>query len=333
MKHAISLTAAAVALSLSSIASAAEFKPAVSYDTAGKHDRSFGQAVYENGVTAFQNDSGVSVFEYTPANETQREQGLDRLARRGYSPIITVGFNYSSALAKVAEKYPETDFVIIDSVVDLPNVKSLIYAEHEGSFLVGALAAMVSETNAVSFVGGMDIPLIRKFACGYEQGAKHVNADIGYYQNMIGSTPSAFADPVRGAELAKSQFSRGSDVVFAAAGGSGNGVYQAAKDEGKLAIGVDSNQNYMFPGTMLTSMVKLVGKSTYDVFAEYKEGNFEAGLDVRNLAAGGIDWALDEYNRDLVSAEHEEAVKAIAQQIIDGEIKVHDYMASNDCSF
>ncbi|MBY5921766.1 BMP family protein [Ferrimonas balearica] len=334
MKKALAATAAAVSLALTSfVAGAADFKPAVAYDTAGKHDKSFNQAVYENGVIAFNNDKGVKVFEYVPSNDTQREQGLERMARRGYSPIVVVGFNYAASLEKVAKKYPETDFVIIDSVVDLPNVKSLVFAEHEGSFLVGALAAMKSETQKVGFIGGMDIPLIRKFACGYEQGVKHVSGDAEVFQNMTGSTPAAFADPVRGAELAKSQFSRGADIVFAAAGGTGNGVYQAAKDEGKFAIGVDSNQNHMHPGTMLTSMVKRVGYTTYKVFEEYQAGNFTTGIQANGLADGGIEWALDEYNRDLISAEDEAQLNAIAQKIIAGEIVVHDYMADNSCKY
>ncbi|WP_028116793.1 BMP family lipoprotein [Ferrimonas senticii] len=334
MKKAIAATAAAVSLALTSlVAGAAEFKPAVAYDTAGKHDKSFNQAVFENGVTAFHKDKGVKVREYTPSNDTQREQGLERLAKRGHSPIVVVGFNYSAALSKVAPKFPETDFVIIDSVVDLPNVKSLVFAEHEGSFLVGAVAAMNSKTNTVGFIGGMDIPLIRKFACGFEQGAKYVSKDATVLQNMTGSTPAAFADPVRGAELAKSQFSQGADVLFAAAGGTGNGVYQAAKDEGKFAIGVDSNQNYLHPGVMLTSMVKRVGYTTYQMFEDYQAGKFEAGIQANGLANGGIAWALDQYNRDLISAEQEAQIDAIAQKIITGEIVVHDYMANNSCNY
>ncbi|WP_298442271.1 BMP family ABC transporter substrate-binding protein [uncultured Ferrimonas sp.] len=334
MKKALASTAVAVSLALTSFAAAAaDFKPAVAYDTAGKHDKSFNQAVYENGVTAFKKDKGVKVKEYTPSNDTQREQGLEKLAKRNYSPIVVVGFNYAAALSKVAPKFPETDFVIIDSVVDMPNVKSLVFAEHEGSFLVGALAAMKSETNTVGFVGGMDIPLIRKFSCGYEQGAKYVAKDATVLSNMTGSTPSAFADPVRGAELAKSQFSRNADVVFAAAGGTGNGVYQAAKDEGKLAIGVDSNQNHLHPGVMLTSMVKRVGFTTYKVFEEYQAGNFKAGIQPNGLSNGGITWALDKYNRDLVSADQEAKVNAIANKIIAGEIMVHDYMADSTCNY
>ena len=240
---------------------------------------------------------------------------------------------YGSALEKVAKQYPDTQFVIIDSVVDLPNVKSLLFKEHEGSFIVGAIAALKSKSNKVGFVGGMDIPLIRKFACGYEQGAKYINKDAEVMQNMTGSTNAAWADPARGAELAKSQFSKGADVVFAAAGGTGIGVYQAAKDENKYAIGVDSNQNYLHPDVMLTSMVKLVGLATYDVFKNAQAGHFTAGIDSRGLKENGVDWALDEYNRSLITPEIEAEVNGIKAKIVSGEITVHDYMVDNSCKY
>ncbi|MEH6453783.1 MAG: BMP family ABC transporter substrate-binding protein [Psychromonas sp.] len=334
MKKILTTTATAVSLALCSlVANAVDFKPAVAYDTSGKFDKSFSQAVFVNGASKYAEDHGVEVRDFVPANDAQREQGLDRLAKRGYSPIVAVGFMYGSSLEKVAKKYPETQFVIIDSVVDLPNVKSLVFKEHEGSFLVGALAALKSENAKVGFVGGMDIPLIRKFACGYEQGAKYVNKDLQVFQNMTGSTNAAWSDPARGAELTKSQFSKGADVVFAAAGGTGVGVYQAAKDEGKFAIGVDSNQNYLHPGVMLSSMVKRVGSATYDVFTNAQAGNFTTGIDNRGLKENGVDWALDEYNRDLVTPEMETQIADIKSKIVSGEIQVHDYMTDNSCKY
>ncbi len=334
MMKILTATATAVSLALCSfVANAADFKPAVAYDSSGKFDKSFSQAVYQNGVLKYKEQSGKQVREFVPANDAQREQGLERLARRGFSPIVVVGFMYGSALEKMAKKYPDTQFVIIDAVVDQPNVKSIVFKEHEGSFLVGALAAMKSGTQKVGFVGGMDIPLIRKFACGYEQGAKFINKDAEVFQNMTGSTPSAWSDPARGAELTKSQFTKGADVVFAAAGGTGVGVYQAAKDEGKLAIGVDSNQNYMHPGNMLTSMVKRVGVATLEVFQAAEKGNFAPGIEARGLKENGVGWALDKYNRELVTPEMEAKVNDIAGKIVSGEIKVHDYMSDNSCKF
>lgn len=330
------LTAAATAVTIalaSFTAAAVDFKPAVAYDTSGKFDKSFSQSVYQNGVLKFEEQTKVDVREFEPANDAQREQGLERLARRGFSPIIVVGFMYGSPLTKIASKYPDTQFVIVDAVVDQPNVKSLVFKEHEGSFLVGALAAMKSETGKVGFVGGMDIPLIRKFACGYKQGAKFINPEMEVFQNMTGSTVAAWSDPARGAELTKSQFTKGADVVFAAAGGTGVGVYQAAKDEGKFAIGVDSNQNYLHPGVMLTSMVKRVGVATFEVFESAQKGSWTPGIDNRGLKEQGVDWSLDKYNRELVTPEMEAKVNGITAKIISGEIKVHDYMADNSCKF
>ncbi|MFT6925087.1 MAG: basic membrane protein A [Psychromonas sp.] len=334
MKKTLSTTALAVSLALCSfVANAADFKPAVAYDSAGKFDKSFNQAVFQNGATKFTEDTQIAVRDFVPSNDAQREQGLARLARGGYNPIVAVGFMYGSALEKIAKKYPDTQFVIIDSVVDLPNVKSLLFKEHEGSFLVGALAALKSENKKVGFVGGMDIPLIRKFACGYEQGAKYINKDVEVFQNMTGSTNAAWSDPARGAELTKSQFTKGVDVVFAAAGGTGVGVYQAAKDGGKYAIGVDSNQNHLHPGVMLTSMVKLVGVATYDIFKKAEAGSFSAGIDTLGLKENGVDWALDENNRALVTPEMETQINNIKSKIVAGEIVVHDYTTDSSCNY
>jgi basic membrane protein A len=204
----------------------------------------------------------------------------------------------------------------------------VVFQEHEGSFLVGVMAAKASKTAKVGFVGGMDIPLIRKFQCGYEQGVKHVNAKAEVFSNMTGSTGAAWSDPARGAELAKAQINRGADVVFAAAGGTGVGVYQAAKDAGKLAIGVDSNQNHLQPGTMLTSMLKRVDVAVYNVAR-----NYTPGMTVLGLKEGGVDYAIDEYNAKLVSADMKRATEEARLAIISGKIKVADYMADNACKY
>ncbi|TCS43786.1 BMP family lipoprotein [Reinekea marinisedimentorum] len=332
MKALLTLAAATV-IGMSGAAVAADFKPAVVYDTAGKFDKSFNEAVFRNGAEKFVTETGIRVREFEPQNEEQREQGLRTLAQRGQSPIVAVGFNMASAVTKVAAEFPDVQFAIIDSVVDLPNVQSMLFAEHEGSFLVGALAAMVSETDKVGFVGGMDIPLISKFACGYEQGVKYVTENAEVFQNMTGSTPAAFGDPARGSELAKSQIAKGADVVFAAAGGTGIGVYQAAKDEGVYAIGVDSNQNYLQPGTMLTSMVKKVGVATYQTWKDAEAGNFQPGIKVFDLASGGVDYAIDQYNEALITDEMKTKVEAIKADIIAGKIKVHDYTATMSCTY
>ncbi len=331
MKKSI-LKLSAIALAISSFSVFAASKPAVIYDTAGKFDKSFNEAVYQNGVKVME-AKGLKVREFEPQNEAQREQGLRRLASRGFSPIVAVGFNMASAVEKVATEFPDIHFTILDMVVDKPNVQSVVFKEHEGSFLVGALAAKVSKTGTVGFVGGMDIPLIRKFECGYEQGAKYANPAITVLQNMTGSTPSAFSDPAKGSELAKSQFSKGADVIYAAAGGTGLGVYQAAADAGKFAIGVDSNQNHLHPGTMLTSMVKRVGFAALNSWNQDMEGTWKPGIQVLGLKQNAVDWALDDNNKALITDDMKAYMDTLKADIISGKIKVHDYMADNTCTY
>ena len=292
----ITIAIAAGAVALSATIAQADVKPAVVYDKAGKFDKSFNEAVW-NGVKRFTADTGISVREVEPTNEAQVEQGLKKLAKRGNSPIVAVGFSSANALSAAAQAYPDTKFTLIDMVVPEANVQNVVFKEHEGSFLVGALAALKSETGTIGFVGGMDIPLISRFGCGYEQGAKHINANITVLQKMTGSTPAAWGNPSKGGEITRSQIEAGADVIFAAAGGTGMGVYQAAADAGKLAIGVDSNQNHLQPGTMLTSMVKRVGVAAYKSYADAKDGTWSAGVTAMGLAEGGVDWALDEHNR------------------------------------
>ncbi|MGE4576723.1 MAG: BMP family ABC transporter substrate-binding protein, partial [Candidatus Pseudothioglobus sp.] len=243
----------ATAFVLTASIAQADIKPAVVYDSAGKNDKSFNEAVF-NGITRFMNDTGIAVTELEPSNEAMMEQSLLKLAQRGYSPIVAVGFTFAGPLTVAAEAYPDTQFTLIDMVVGLPNVQNVIYKEHEGSFLVGVLAAMNSQTGTVGFVGGMDIPLISRFECGYKQGVKWQDSSMNILAQMTGSTPAAWGNPSKGGEITRSQVESGADVVYAAAGGTGIGVYQTAADLGVLAIGVDSNQNYMQPGTMLTSM-------------------------------------------------------------------------------
>ncbi|MFO1350442.1 MAG: BMP family ABC transporter substrate-binding protein [Gammaproteobacteria bacterium] len=315
---------------VASLAIADDKTPGVVYDMGGKFDKSFNEAA-ANGAEQFKKETGVQYQEFEIKNPAQREQALKRLAQRGADPIVAIGFSQAPALEKVAPEFPKTRFTLIDMVVDKPNVKSVVFKEHEGSFVVGALAAMASKTGKVGFIGGMDIPLIRRFACGYEQGVKYVNPKAEVFQNMTGTTPAAWNDPAKGAELAKSQFDRGADVIFAAAGGTGVGVYQAAKDNGKFAIGVDSNQNHLQPGTMLTSMVKRVDLAVYQSFKDAAEGKWTPGVQVLGLKEGGVGWALDDNNKSLISAEMKAKADQISADIGAGKIQVHDYMADNTC--
>ncbi len=247
--------------------------------------------------------------------------------------MIAVGFGQAQALEKVATEFPDIKFAIIDMVVDKPNVSSLVFKEQEGSYLVGIIAAMASKTGKVGFVGGMDIPLIRRFACGYVGGVKSVKADAEVFQNMTGTTGAAWNDPVKGGELAKSQFDRGADVVYHAAGGTGLGVLQAAADAGKLGIGVDSNQNYLHPGKVLTSMLKRVDNATYDTFMAAKGDKFAPGIKAMGLAEGGVGWAMDENNASLITDDMKAAVAKAEEGIKSGAIKVHDYMSDSACPY
>ena len=323
------MVSTAVGLTMSAGLALAE--PAIIFDLGGKFDKSFNESVY-NGAQRFTKETGIKVMEFEVTNEAQREQGMRKMAQRGANVIVCVGFAQADACDKVAKEFPNTKFSIIDvGWLDNSNMRQYVFNEHEGSFLVGALAAMASKTGKVGFVGGMDIPLIRKFACGYVQGAKAVNSKVEVYQNMTGTTPAAWNDPAKGSELAKSQFDRGADVVYAAAGGTGAGVYQAAADSGMLAIGVDSNQNYMHPGTMLTSMLKRVDLATYETFMDVKSGNFSSGVKVLGLAEDGVGWALDEHNESLISDVMKSTINGLSDKVKRASIKVHDYMSDNNC--
>jgi basic membrane protein A and related proteins len=306
-------------------ATAAFAQPAVIFDMGGKFDKSFNEAAY-NGAERFKKETGTQYLEFEVTNPTQREQAIRRMAERGANPIIGIGFSQAGSIAKVAKEFPKLNFVIIDDNVKEPNVQSIQFKEHEGSFLVGMMAAAASKTGKVGFVGGMDIPLIRKFQCGYEQGAKYGNPKIETFANMTGTTGAAWNDPARGGELAKAQMAKGADVVFAAAGGTGIGVYQAAKDGGKLAIGVDSNQNHIQPGTMLTSMVKRVDTAVYGAMKKH-----EAGLTMLGLKEGGVDYAVDANNEKLVSTDMKKKIDAAKADIISGKIKVVDYTTASKC--
>ena len=321
-------TLSASALALAFGAGAALAEPALIFDLGGKFDKSFNEAAF-NGAQRWAKETGGTYKELEMQSEAQREQALRRLAEMGANPVVMTGFAFGDVLNQVAPDFPNTKFAIIDMVVDQPNVRSVVFTEHEGSYLVGMMAAMASKSGTVGFIGGMDIPLIRKFGCGYAQGVKAVNANATVIQNMTGTTPAAWNDPVRGAELARSQKAQGADVIYAAAGGTGIGVLQAAADEGILSIGVDSNQNYMHPGKVLTSMLKRVDNAVYEAFTQGTD--LQTGFNVMNLASGGVGFAVDEFNASLVTAEMKAAVDKAAADIASGALVVHDYTTDNTC--
>ncbi|MCZ4261742.1 BMP family ABC transporter substrate-binding protein [Limimaricola sp. G21655-S1] len=326
MTHLAKFLGATAALAISAGAALAD--PALVFDLGGKFDKSFNESAH-NGATRWAEETGNSYAEVELQSDAQREQALRRFAEAGNNPIVTVGFSFMTPLEEIAADYPDTKFVIVDGVVDQPNVRSVIFNEHEGSYLVGQMAAMASESGTVGFIGGMDIPLIRKFACGYAQGAKSVNPDITVLSNMTGTTPAAWNDPVKGSELTQAQISQGADVVYAAAGGTGIGVLQTAADQGILSIGVDSNQNYLQPGKVLTSMVKRVDNAVYDAFEAGTE--IETGINVMGVNNEGVGIAVDEHNEALVTEEMTAAVEDAKAKIASGEIEVHDYMSDESC--
>lgn len=323
------LTLLAVA-AMSTTALAADIKPALVYGTGGKFDKSFNEAAF-NGAEKFKKETGIAYRDFEPTGDTQGEQAIRNFASRGFNPVVAVSFAWTSAVEKVAAEFPDTKFIIVDSVVDKPNVRSVLYKEEEGSYLVGVLAGMASKTGKVGFVGGMDIPLIRKFECGYEQGARAAKANVEVFQNMTGTTGAAWNDPVRGGELAKNQIDQGADVVYAAAGATGLGVLQTAADNKKLSIGVDSNQNHLHPGSVLTSMVKRVDLAVYNAYNDTKNDKFTAGVQSLGVKEDGVAAAMDENNKSLITPEMQAAVDKARADIIAGTVKVHDYTTDNAC--
>ncbi|MFQ5533378.1 MAG: BMP family protein [Sphingomonadales bacterium] len=309
-------------------AHADDFRTVLIYDLGGKFDRSFNEAAYK-GAEKFREETNIRYRDFEPTNEAQFEQALRRFARRKADLIVAIGVSYKVPLRNVAREFPDQRFTAVDASVDLPNVQSILFKEHEGSFLVGMLAAMKAENATIGFIGGMDIPLIRRFGLGYAEGAKYVNPDIRILRNMVGTTPSAWSDPIKGAELARSQYARGADIIFAAAGPAGLGVLQAARDAEKFAIGVDSNQNHIQPGYVLTSMLKRVDLAVYRAMAEGRDGSWKPGITILGLKEAGVDYAVDDHNRSLMTSEMIERLEAAKKKIVSGAITVTDAMADD----
>ena len=319
--------------SMAASALAADVKPALIFDLGGKFDKSFNEAAY-NGAEKFKKETGIEYRDFEIANDAQREQALRKFAGDGNNPVVVVGFSWAAALEKVAKEFPDTKFAIVDMVVaGQPNVKSIVFKEQEGSYLAGVMAAIAAKSNKVGFVGGMDIPLIHKFACGYVGGVKSVKPDAEVFQAYTGSDPSAWNDPVKGGEITKSQISQGADVVYHAAGGTGVGVLQAAAEANKLGIGVDSNQNGLQPGKVLTSMLKRVDVAVYNTFMDTKNDKFVADIQNLGLKEEGVDVALDDNNKPLVTPEMTAALDKAKKDIIDGTVQVHDYMSDEKCPY
>ena len=305
-------------------AALAEYKVGLVLDKGGKDDKSFNASAYTGAMKAKEK---LKVFvKYVEATDDHSFEPLLRaFANKDFDLIVAVGIAQADAVKKVSAAFPKKNFVLIDNEVAAPNVHSLLFEEHEGSFLVGALAAMKSTTGKVGFIGGMDIPLIRRFEMGYKAGALYVNPKATVTSNYIGVTGDAWNNPARGKELAIAQYKAGVDVIFAAAGASGAGLFDAAEENKKFAIGVDSNQNWIKPGTVLTSMMKKIDESLYRVIEDGTKGQFKSGTFRNGLKNNGVDYALDSNNEKLITLEMKKKVDSIKADIIAGKIKVPDY--------
>lgn len=302
----------------------AAIKVGLVLDKGGKDDKSFNASAYK-GLLKAQKKLGVEIKTVEATDDNAFQPLLRAFARKDFDLIIGVGIAQAESIQKVAARFPDKRFAVVDAEVNAPNVKSLLFQEHEGSYLVGALAAMKSKTGKVGFIGGMDIPLIRRFQKGYEAGVKKVNPKAEVIVNYVGVTSSAWNNPPKAKELALSQYSSGADVIFGAAGGSGMGLFDAAEENKKLAIGVDSNQNWIKPGYILTSMVKRVDKAVYDTVEQVSKGVFTPGVARFGLNDQGIDYVVDEHNKKLISPEEKQKLDELKSKIVKGSITVPDY--------
>ncbi|HVM61789.1 MAG TPA: BMP family ABC transporter substrate-binding protein [Verrucomicrobiae bacterium] len=302
----------------------ADFKVGLLLDRGGKDDKSFNASAYE-GATEAKKKLGITLKYVEATDDNSFEPLLRAFAQKDFDLIIGIGFAQKEAIGKVAAQFPQKHFVLVDSQVDAPNVRSLMFEEHEGAYIVGAIAAMTSKTGKVGFVGGMDVPLIRRFEMGYEAGAKKINPQITVIANYVGVTGDAWNNPPKGKELAMAQYDAGADVVFAAAGASGFGVFDAAEEKKKLAIGVDSNQDWTKPGSILTSMLKRVDLAVFSAIQDAQNGKFTAGLKRFGLADRGVDYSIDQYNDKLLADSVRQRADALKADIIAGKIVVPDY--------
>jgi basic membrane protein A len=302
---------------------APRFLPAVIYAVGQKFDRSFNEAAF-GGAERFRLASGVAYLEFEPRAPAEFEAAVPALARRGATDIVAVGFYYAIPLATLAPQHPSVRFTLIDASVDAPNVQSVVWREQEGAFLAGMLAALASRSGTVGFVAALDIPLIRRYTAGYDAGAHYARPDVRVLTNFVGTTPDAFNDPTRAAEVAGVQFDRGADVVFAGAGVSNLGVFQRAVERGRLAIGVDSNQNGLHPGTILTSLIKHVDVAVESSFALGRAGQWRPGRRSLGLAENGQSLAFDEHNANLVTPAVRARIDEAREDIIAGRLSIPD---------
>lgn len=293
-------------------------------DKGGKDDKSFNSAAWL-GASQAAAEGGVELKDVETMDDALFEPNLRSFAVRGFDLVIGIGFAQREPLERTAREFPGVHFALVDARVDLPNVASLLFAEHEGSFVVGAIAAARSKTGTIGFVGGMDIPLIRRFEGGYVAGARAVRPDVKVISNFVGVTSDAWNNPTRGKELAQGQYQRGADVIFTAAGASGLGAFDAAEEQRAFIIGVDANQDSLKPGLVLTSMLKRVDRAVYQVIREAVAGRFTAGAHEFGLANDGVGYSFDQYNREILTPELRALADSLKREIVAGRIEVPDF--------
>lgn len=315
----------ALVLSLASTSAAfANIKVALVLDKGGKDDKSFNAAAFE-GANKAKKELGIELKYVEATDDAAIERMIRSFADKKYDLVLAIGFAMAEGVKKVGASHPDAKFALVDAEVNLPNVRSLLFEEHQGSYVVGALAGLMTKSNKVGFLGGMDVPLIRRFQMGFEAGVKKTNPKASVSTSYVGVTADAWNNPAKAKELALAQYQGGADIIFHAAGASGYGLFDAAEDKKKFAIGVDSNQNWVKPGFVLTSMLKRVDVAVFDVIKETKEGKFKGGTLRFGLGNKGIDYAMDQYNDKLVPADVRKKVDAIKADIEKGKITVPDY--------
>jgi basic membrane protein A len=320
-----SLLAFMLVFAMRAEAGPAPFKVGVVLDKGGKDDKSFNTAAYD-GFKRAKAELKITGKVVEATDDNSYEPLLRAMASRDFDLIVAVGFAQGEAVERIAQAFPSKHFVLIDAPSGLANVRSLMFEEQEGSYLVGALAAWVSKTKKIGFIGGMDSPLIRRFELGYVSGAKKADPKTQVLSNFVGVSIEAWNNPAKGKELALTQYEEGADVIFEAAGASGSGVFDAVEEtKGTFVIGVDSNQNWVKPGRVLTSMLKRVDVALFDTIRQAQAGNFRAVVASYGLANDGVDYAMDQYNQALIPAAVRARVEQLKKDIIAGKIKVPDF--------
>lgn len=326
MKHILFVIAMAIFLSAESI------KPVMLYDSAILDDKSWNSMIHK-GITRFEKKFKIDVEEKIILKDDDFNIQIKKIAAKGYNPIIlnNITIAKETAIKEAMFKYPNKRYIILNGSFNVPNADFFIFSYHEATFLAGYLAAKKSKTKSIGFVGGMEIPAIKNFLCGYLQGAHYADHKVKVFYEYIGTDSSAWHNPDRGYAIASKQIKNGADIVFGPAGGSSVGILKAAHDKKKLGIGVDSNQNYLFPGSVLTSVVVRVDNAAYMSLTSAQRGIWRDQIKIMGLQEKGVGLAIDKYNASLISNELKKEIEKIKSDIILKKIKLDNYINSNEC--